>query len=139
MPATLVIPEIHAVAGRTEDFNWSIYESNGTTAVAITGSDKVRFKLARKAGDTPLLDLVSGTVTANGSTVNITDLGDAGADEPASGNVRLGQEDTEDFSGKYRFELNLVDDSETAPADAIKPICRGTIEFLPAQTGDIGL
>jgi len=136
---TLIVPEVIAVAGRTEDFTWSAYAADGATPVAFAASDKVRFKLARKAGDTPLLDLVSGSVTANGSTVSITDLGDVNADEPATGGVRLAQADTDDFDGEYHFELNLVDDSETNPADAIKQICRGKIKFLKSQGGSLGL
>ncbi len=137
--AKLIIEDQIAVAGRTEDFTWSAYGPDGATPVAFSASDKVRFKLARKAGDTPLLDLVSGTVTANGSTVSITDLGNVNDDEPATGGVRLAQADTDDFDGEYHFELNLVDDSETDPADAIKQICRGKIKFLKSQGGNLGL
>lgn len=131
--ATLIVPEITVVAGRTEDFTWAAYEADGETPVVFADDDKVRFKIARKPGDAPLLDLVSGTVTANGSTVAITDL------DPASGTARLAQADTDDFTGDYHFELNLVDNSETSPADAIKPILRGKLRFLKSQGGNLGL
>lgn len=126
------VPDLIAVAGRTEDFTWAAYAADGSTPSVFAAGDKVRFKLARKADDTPLLDLISGTVNANGSTVTMSA-------SPAAGTVRLGQADTTAFEGEYHFELNLVDDSETSPADAIKPICRGRIKFLKSQGGSIGL
>lgn len=131
--ATRIVPDLTVIAGRTEDFTWAAYEADGATPVVFAADDKVRLKIARKAGDAPLLDLVSGTVTANGSTVAITDI------DPASGTARLAQEDTDDFDGDYHFELNLVDNSETNPADAIKQILRGKMRFLKSQGGDLGL
>ena len=129
---TLVQPDIVAVFGRTEDFAWSAYDADGEATVLAAG-DKIRFKMARKPDDTPLLELVSGSPTVNGSGVTIADL------DPASGTVRLAQGDTISFRGDYHYEMNLVDDSETAPPDAIKQFIRGKITFLPSQLGDLGL
>lgn len=132
--ASRVVPDIAGIpAGRTVDFTWAAYLANGTTAAAFAVGDKVRFKLARRPGGTPILDLLSGTATAAGSVVAITGT------SPAAGTVRLGQADTATFEGEYHFELNHVDDSETAPADAIKPICRGKLKFTLSQGGNVGL
>ena len=132
--ARLNIGEVEAFAGRTEDFDWSAYEGDGRTPVVFAADDVVRFKLSSTIGDsTPELDIDSISATANGSIVTITDL------DPATGRVRLGQADTASFSGKKYFELSLVDNSETSPADAIKVICRGTMVFTASQGGDAGV
>ena len=132
--ARLNVGEVEAVAGRTEDFDWTAYEGDGRTTIAFAADDKVRFKLGSTASDTtPDLDIVSGTPTANGSAVTIADL------DPASGTVRLAQSDTSSFSGKMYFELLLVDNSESSPADAIKVICRGTMVFSGSMGGSVGL
>jgi hypothetical protein len=132
------IGELEAVAGRTVDYEWAAYEGDGRTAVAIDASDQLRFKLSATEDDsTPSLDLTK-TANGNGSVVTVTTVGSAGV-TPASGTVRLAQADTALLSGRYYWELNLVDNSETAPADAIKPICRGTIVFRPSQGGTITL
>lgn len=137
--AKLIVPDVIVVAGRTEDFEWSAFQTDGRTAVVFEAGDKVRFKLARKPDGAPVVDLLSGTPTAGGSSVVITELGDAGDNEPASGTVRLAQADTVDFEGDYHFELNLVDSGESNPANAIKQFLRGKMTFLPSQGGNVGL
>lgn len=137
--ARLNIGEVEAVAGRTEDFEWSAYEGDGRTPVEFASDDKVRFKLGDSESDNaPTLDLVSGTPTLAGSSVSITSLGSAGS-SPATGRVRLAQGDTTTLTGKKYWELLLVDNSETSPADACKVICRGTMLFRGSQGGSVGL
>ena len=132
-------PELKLVAGRTEDLRWSAFAADGSTAVAFEANDTVRFKLARNPNDAPVLDLESGEATVNGSTVTVTALGNVSINQPASGTVRLAQGDTSTFRGEYHFEINLVDSSESQPANAIKQFLRGKLKFLPSMGGDLGL
>ena len=120
---------------RTRDFEFKIYEADGTTGVAIQTTDVVRCKLGRLGGGTPDLDLRSGAATANGSTVTITQT-----TAPATGLVRMAQGDTNLLPvGAYRAELMLVDDSETAPADAVKVFSTGVIHVIDQLGGGVGL
>jgi len=57
---------------------------------------------------------------------------------PASVTVRLAQGDTSDMEGAYDAEVLVVDDSETAPADAIKAAEYGVLHVYPSQSGDVG-
>lgn len=136
--ARLNIGEVEAVAGRTIDYDWEAYEGDGRTPIAIAVDDTVRFKLCATENGTPTLDLTSTAATVAGSRVTITTLGVAGT-IPASGTVRLAQADTAALTGKKYWELILVDNSETAPADAAKPICYGTMVFKVTQGGPITL
>jgi hypothetical protein len=129
--------EHEGIAGRTVDSDWAAYAKDGRTPVAIESTDQLRFKLSATEGGTPVLDLTK-TANANGSGVTVEHVGIAGV-KAASGTIRLAQADTALLSGRYYWELNLVDDSETAPANAIKPIMRGTIVFRPSQGGTITL
>ena len=131
--ARLKIGEIEAIAGRTVDYDAAIYEGDGRTALNIAADDKVRFKLADTENGTPTLDIVSGTPTANGSTVTISGT------TPGTCTVRLAQGDTSTLSGTKYWELILIDNSETSPADAAKTICYGTMVFKPSMGGSIGL
>jgi hypothetical protein len=126
-------------AGRTEDFAWSLYDRDGEP-LAIAVDDHVRFKLAATPGATPALDIDSVGATSAGSVVTIEVRGTAGV-TPASGTVRLAQDDTSGLTArKYTgCELALVDNSETAPADAIKVCGRGTIDLKASPGGDVGL
>ena len=135
--AALIVPDVVCNAGRTEEFEWQAYKADGKTPEAFAAGDVVRFKLSASSGGTPILDLASNATTANGSRVIVDEVGEAGV-TPASGRVRLAQGDTSGFSGKRAFELDLVDNSEDNPADAIKTICRGSIVFWPTQGGSIG-
>jgi hypothetical protein len=125
-------------AGHTEDFNWAIYKSDGKTGEGIAADDVVRFKLADTPGGAPILDLNSSAPTLNGSRVFVDTIGVSGS-VPAAGRVRIAQADSINFSGEKHFELNLVDNSESSPADAIKSICFGTMPFKPTQGGALGL
>lgn len=126
-------------AGRTEDFAWELYDRDGEP-LEIAADDHIRFKLAATAGATPVLDVDSVGATPNGSVVVIDVRGTAGV-TPASGTVRLAQDDTAALTPrKYTgCELALVDNSETAPADAIKVCGRGTIDLKASPGGDVGI
>ncbi len=122
--------EVHAYAGRTRDFTVPIFEADGTTSIALVSGDVVRCKVGRGTA-TPDLDIDSVAALAGGSFVTIDVL------DPASVTVRLAQADTLSLSGIYDVEVSVVDDSETAPADAIKAAEKGSIGFSPAPAGDI--
>lgn len=123
--------EVRSPAGRTVDFTVPIFEANGTTAIVLTNTDVVRCKVGRGTA-TPDLDIDSVGALSGGSVVTIDTL------DPASVTVRLAQADTLSLSGIYDVEVSVVDDSETAPADAIKAAEKGSIGFSPAPGGDVG-
>lgn len=124
--------EINVEANRAEDFRYEIYDLADLPLV-IDALDKVHFKLAQTRGGLEALELVSGVVTANGSTVLIDSLGAADPPSPAKGRVRLGAADTEPLSGKYFVSMDLEDLSETNPNNRFKPFLRGSLFFNPNQ------
>ena len=99
--------------------------------MTLAATDIVRVKVGQ-AGDTPLLDIDSVGPTANGSVVTIDTL------SPASVTLRLAQGDTASLNGLYDIEVNVVDDSETDPDNAIKAAEYGALSVLYSQAGDIG-
>ncbi len=123
--------ELKCHANRTQDFTIALFENDGSTALVLAGTDVVRVKVGR-AGDTPELDLDSVAATANGSLITIDTL------NPASVTLRLGQGDTTGLKGIYDVEVLVVDDSETAPADAIKAAEYGSLSVIVSQAGDVG-
>lgn len=125
---------IHARVGRTSDYNGALYESDGTTGVALAAGDVLRLKIGRGSSD-PLLEVTSIAATPNGSVVTITDTS-----APAEYTIRLAQDDTADLPpGTYDCELVLVDDSETAPADAAKFVEYGVLNVLPSLGGSVAI
>lgn len=123
--------------GRTADFTVNLYEDDGSTSISLAADDHVRVKIFRRDGATPDLDLDSVAATANGSSVTI----DArGTDPVASVTVRLAQDDTSGLNlGPYSYEVSVVDNSESSPADAIKHAETGVLNVLPAGGGDVGV
>ena len=128
MPFNLV-----AYKNRTTDFDFPIYEDDGTTPVILASGDVVRIKLSLAAHTTPALDIDSVGATGNGSVVTLTL-------NPGLARLRLAQADTTALVERLYFaEVAVVDESETAPADAIKVVDRGTIEIQASQGGDVGV
>ncbi len=123
--------EIKCHANRTQDFTIALFENNGTTALVLAATDVVRVKVGQ-AGATPTVDIDSVAPTANGSVVTIDTL------SPASVTLRLAQGDTASLSGLYDIEVNVTDDSETTPADAIKAAEYGALAVITGQSGDVG-
>ena len=120
--------------GRTSDHTVTLFETNGTTALAIAVTDVVRFKMYRRDGDTPDLDIDSVAATANGSVVTVDTT------NPASVTLRIAQGDTSGLvPGAYRAEILVIDDSETDPADAVKMAEMGIANVLSTGGGDVGL
>lgn len=114
---------------RTRDtiFRGSIFESNETTAVPVEAGDKVRIKIGRH-GATPVLDLVSGTPTANGSSIAVTVASNAYTLVIAKADADLLA------AGPYTAEVLFVDSSEVRT----KPVDRGLVIVLPTQGGNTG-
>ena len=125
---------IVAKAGRTEDFTIEIKSPSGGY-IQLADDDVVRIKLGRLG--TVALDL-DQSATAAGSLVTKSVLGN-GSSAHAAVVLRLAQGDTSSFVGSYEAEVSVVDNSEIAPADAIKPVDSGHVEFTPQQSGDIGV
>ena len=123
--------EIKCHANRTQDFTIALFENDGSTALTLEATDVVRVKVGQ-SGATPAIDIDSILATANGSVVTIDTL------SPASVTLRLAQGDTTSLSGLYDIEVNVVDDSEDAPEDAIKAAEYGALTVVASQLGDTG-
>lgn len=121
---------------RTTDYQFTLYQSDGTTGIVLDSGDVVRFKLGTHFGSTGLsLDVDSVGATANGSVVTINQ-----STAPAKATVRFAQGDMSLLKDRvYLGELSVVDNSETAPADAIKHAEAGTVYVQSALGGDVGV
>ena len=132
--------EIFVHRGGTVDWRGSLYEADGTTPIVLASTDKVRVKIGR--GDqvaAPDLDILSGTATSNSSSVTIDTVGVA-ATTAAQYTLRLAQVDTALLTGPvYEGLVAVVDDSETAPADAFIVVEYFVLHVLPALAGSKGL
>jgi len=113
-------------AGRTKDIAVTI---QGVTTVS---SDVIRVKIGQ-IGATPSLDLSSIAATANGSVVTFT----AGA---STALVRIAQADTASLTPAcYDMEVMVVDDSETAPANAVKHSINYVLVVLGSHSGSVAI
>ncbi len=122
---------------RTSDDTVTLFETDGTTSITLAATDVVRFKIYRRDQATPLLDLDSDAASANGSSITVEELGPSTA---AVVTIRIAQADALLLDpGVYRGEVSIVDDSETAPANAIKHAEDGVVTVLGTGGGDIGL
>lgn len=126
--------EISVPRNRTADKIVRIFEPDGVTPVVLVPADGVRFKMYRRDGAQPLIEVVSGLPTENGSRIIVDSL------DPATVTLRIAQGDTTLLDpGVYDAEICVVDDSETAPADAIKQAEHGVVHLLGTAGGDVGL
>lgn len=132
--------EIFVYRGGTVDWRGNLYEVDGTTPIVLAATDKVRIKVGR--GDqvaAPDLDILSGTATANSSSVTINNYGVA-ATTAAQYTLRLAQADTALLTAPvYEGLVAVVDDSETAPVDAFIVVEYFMLHVLPALAGSKGL
>ncbi len=128
-------------------FEWTIYqnrtakrivnlfESDGTTGVALAATDVVRFKMGRRIGSAPDLDLDTVAPTVNASGVDVVTN-----PAPAQVRVTLAQADlTSLVPGVYNAEVIVVDDSEPSPANAALVASIGVVNLIGSMAGDIGL
>lgn len=127
--------EVMADANRTVDFTVPIKTASAGFLI-LGATDVVRVKVSRSG--TTILDLDSEAASANDSSVTVDQLGD-GSETHASVTVRFAQADLASLQGAYSCEVAIVDDSETAPADAFKTAERGILHVrAPSPDGDIG-
>jgi len=127
--------ESKAYAGRTLDLTVTIKTDSGGY-LQLAADDVVRVKIGRVGA--VALDLDSVAATANGSVVTVDEVGDGSATH-ATVTVRLAQGDLTGLRGTYSMEILVVDNSETAPADAVKAAEIGVLHIIPTQDGDVGL
>ena len=126
---------ITAYKGRTTDFQFTIYQADGVTGAALDSGDVVRFKMGTSFGVAPSLDIDSVAPTTNGSLVTINQ-----STAPAKATIRFAQADMALLKDRvYLGELSVVDNSETAPADAIKHAQEGTVYVQSSLGGDVGV
>jgi hypothetical protein len=118
-----------AVQNRTVEFQVTLFESDETTALALAGSDVVRFKLGSGSA-TPLLDMSSAAPLEGGSSVTIADT------DPATVVLRLDQGDLDFFPGTYDGELLVVD---AADDNVVKHVEFGVVHVLASMGGAVGL
>ncbi len=122
---------------RTDDFVVRLVETDGTTSVTLAATDGVRFKVYRRDQATPVLDLDSDAASGNGSSVTVDEEGPS---PTASVTVRVAQADLLALDpGIYRADVSVADDSENAPANALKAFEDGVVFISGTGGGDIGL
>ena len=121
-----------AVRNRTFDYAGTLYESDGTTEISLAATDVIRVKVWRRNASTPDIE-IDDSATGNGSVTTFT----AGTGDYT---LRIAQGDTSGLlPGVYGIEIAVVDDSETAPANAIKHVEQGLLHITEAPAGDVGL
>lgn len=106
---------------RTADEVVTFYDADGNE-IAMAGSDKVRIKIGIP-GRTPVLDIVSGTPTANGSTASAANPSD----------VHFDQSDTNTTPGVYEIEASIVDGG----TGKIKHAESGVLQIIETQDGGV--
>lgn len=135
--------ELDVYAGLTEDLLWTslLFDADGLTAAILAAGDVLHFVLSERTRGEPmeeLLDVISGSASANGSRVFVGSVGTTSPHAAADGYIRLAQGDTDaivdawdaDVTSKRLVgELYYLDDSETIPADAKKLMTRGVIHL----------
>lgn len=108
---------------RTCDYDITITDANGD-AVTLAAGDKVRIKVWRQGASTLILDLVSGTPTANGSACT--------AANPTR--LTIDQGDAVWTAGIYEIEAAVVDASNTKTKHADT----GVFVLHDTPGGDVG-
>lgn len=118
--------------GRSVKITVTLYQSDGTTGVALEATDVVRVKIYKRGQATPSVDIDSVGASANGSVFTIDSIS-----SPANGTLTVAQGDTSNLDpGVYRCEISVVDDSDS---DRIKHAESGVIYLVDTGGGDVGL
>lgn len=122
---------------RTRDFAGTLYEEDGTTRIALSALDVVRFKVGSH-GDGPLLEIDSNEATENGSLIRFT-VG--GGDTAGNYTMRIAQGDAAELgAGVFDCEISVVEEDESdAPNEAIKTAEQGCLSILAAMSGTLDL
>ena len=123
-----------AYRNRTRDFTVYVKSPSGGYVI-LANDDIVRVKIHRN--NTVILDL-DNNATSNGSYSQISNQGN-GSTVHAQAILRLAQSDLSSLKGTYDVEISVVDNSETAPANAIKSVETGVLEIIETPGGDIGV
>ncbi len=127
--------ELHQPRGRTRDHQIVLYETDGSTGIVLAATDVLRVKIFRGNNQTPDLELFDVSDTANSSGITITQR-----TAPATATLRIAQGDTANLPlGVYGVDIIVVDDSETAPANAAKQAMGGLLYLTSSGGGDLGL
>jgi len=121
---------------RAVSFVGDLYKFDGTTQLVLAAGDYVRFKVGRFNAATPILDLISGTASANGSTLTIDDRGVANSN-PATYTVMItGPETTSWVPGLYDVEVLVVD---SADSNRTKLCETGVLSLEHQLAGNVGV
>lgn len=105
---------------RKNEWQARLYKANGRDVHELAGGETVKARIWDKVDEsTPFLTLASGTPSANGSTLTITDSGDEDNDEPAIVTITITMADaqlvTVPGDGEEReLEITTVLDDEEA-------------------------
>jgi hypothetical protein len=127
--------EITVGAGRARAFSGSLYAVSGVGFV-LGPNDELRLKIGR--GNAPLLDMVSTTPTANGSTLTVTGRGAAGPPAvPATYQVSLLEADTLAI-GQGCFDVEVLQVDNTVSPVANRSADSGVLHILGEMTGSTG-
>ena len=128
--------EIEAYVGRTTDYTGEISGIDGVAVPeALDAADLLKLRITNYRRDL-ILELESGTPSAEDSVLTISDLGDGSVQKPEY-TLRLAEGDMTFPAGLYRVELIWIDSTETAPADASKRIDIGTLDVLPSAPAPV--
>lgn len=121
--------EVIGYRNRVADYSGTVLDQNGL-AVNWAASDKCRVKIGRDgAASTPVLDLVSGTPTANGSLAYVTLASNAYSFRIEAADMTLLT------PGLFTVEVIFVDNSD---GDRMKVIDVGTLHVLETMVGATG-
>lgn len=121
---------IEAAANRTTTgITITISAADGESVpAALEVTDIVKFRITNYRNEL-LFELINDVPTDNDSLLEVSEVGNGTDTKPAVA-ITLAEADMTLAPGLYRWELLLLDDSETAPADARKRIDIGTLEVL---------
>lgn len=109
----------------------TLFEADGTTPVILASGDKVRFKMFRRDGSTPELDIDNVGALSGGSIIVVDDL------DPATITLTVAQGDIDETElGTWRGEIDVVDVSDS---NRIKHAESGFCFVTETGGGEIGL
>ena len=122
--------ELTFTQGRTSSQVVTLYEADAD-GMALNSGDVVRFKIGRRRGATPDLDMDSAAALSGGSSITVTQTASA-----AMATIKICGADCGSLIGTFSAELSVVD---TGDGNRIKSVEHGVVNFLPALGGDTGL
>lgn len=135
IPVSDAARPIQLEQGRTRKIDFLLYRGDGVTTEPVQDTDVGRVKVGDAFdGSPPILDLDTVAPTAAGSGCAWLTL------DPPVLRVTFAQNDIALLEpGEYVYELGVVDDSESQPANAFRPVDRGRLRVVESLGGDVGL